>query len=180
MQFSRQKLCSTWWLLLTACLVAAPLHAHLMVAQHGTLNIVGDRAFMVLSLPVSAFEGVDINSDGQVSMAEFDQSQALISQVVKQKVRLSEQNNQLPLMGLMVSAEAPHHGDEQVISQMIVMAQFPLENADLSQLDFQMGLFGLSQPEQIMKMTATRASDRQKLTFELSAQAPKKALKFTQ
>jgi hypothetical protein len=47
-------------------------HAHLMVAQHGTLNIVDDGVFMVLSLPISAFNGVDEDSNGKISMLEFN------------------------------------------------------------------------------------------------------------
>jgi hypothetical protein len=34
---------------------STPAAAHLMVAQKGTLNLQGDGAFLVLSLPVSAF-----------------------------------------------------------------------------------------------------------------------------
>ena len=33
--------------------------AHLMLAQQGTLNIIDSDAFVVVSLPVSAFDGID-------------------------------------------------------------------------------------------------------------------------
>jgi hypothetical protein len=52
--------------------------AHLMVAQHGTLNVVDDGVFMVLSLPVSAFDGVDDDNDGKVSMLEFNNHRGAI------------------------------------------------------------------------------------------------------
>ena len=58
-------------LMLTLSLPQAAL-AHLMVAQHGSLNIVGDGAFMVLSLPASAFEDIDENGDGDISMIELN------------------------------------------------------------------------------------------------------------
>ena len=44
---------------LSSILFSSHLYAHVMVAQHGTLNVVDNDVFMVLSLPVSAFEGVD-------------------------------------------------------------------------------------------------------------------------
>jgi hypothetical protein len=57
--------------------------AHLMLAQHGTLNIVDDGAFMVLSLPISAFEGVDDDSDGKVSMVEFNNHRAVVVEIAR-------------------------------------------------------------------------------------------------
>jgi hypothetical protein len=52
---------------LTLNLIMGPVaHAHLMVAQHGTLNIVDDGVFMVLSLPISAFDGIDDDKDGNL------------------------------------------------------------------------------------------------------------------
>ena len=50
MTFLRQWLLA--FLLAWASVPAA--QAHLVVSQRGTLNIVGDGAYMVLSLPVSA------------------------------------------------------------------------------------------------------------------------------
>ena len=39
-------------LILVANIVKAPVvYAHLMVAQHGTLNVIDNHAFIVLSLP---------------------------------------------------------------------------------------------------------------------------------
>ncbi len=47
-------------------------NAHLMVAEHGTLNFVDNNVFIVLSIPMSAFKGVDENKDGKVSIVEFN------------------------------------------------------------------------------------------------------------
>ncbi len=33
-------------------------NAHLMVAEHGTLNFVDNNVFIVLSIPMSAFKGL--------------------------------------------------------------------------------------------------------------------------
>lgn len=57
---------------LAATLVASRADAHLMVAQHGTLNLVGDGAFMVLSIPATALPGADDDHDGRLSRAELE------------------------------------------------------------------------------------------------------------
>lgn len=67
-------------------------HAHLMPTQRGTLNVVDDGAFMALSLPVSAFNGVDENGDGdgEWSMIEFNSHRLDISKIVAGGVTLSD------------------------------------------------------------------------------------------
>ncbi|MEZ9140430.1 hypothetical protein AB4153_09300, partial [Shewanella sp. 10N.286.52.E4] len=60
---------------ITTCIILSGLtfssvQAHMMVAQHGTINLVDDGAFMVLSLPVSAFHFLDN------SLTELDGSDA--------------------------------------------------------------------------------------------------------
>ena len=57
-----------------------------MVARHGTLNFVDDGAFMVLSLPMSAFEGIDDDGDGKVSMIEFNNHRTGIVGAVRHAV----------------------------------------------------------------------------------------------
>ncbi|MFM8518205.1 MAG: hypothetical protein ACKODA_10080 [Nevskiaceae bacterium] len=46
---------------------APPLAAHLMEHQHGSLNLVEQRGYLVLSVPVSALSGVDDNRDRRVN-----------------------------------------------------------------------------------------------------------------
>ena len=55
-------------LVLLLCISTIPVaNAHLMVAQQGTLNVVDDGAFVVMSLPISAFSSVDDDGDGKLS-----------------------------------------------------------------------------------------------------------------
>jgi hypothetical protein len=94
---------------LTLSLVMGPVaHAHLMVAQHGTLNIVDDGVFMVLSLPISAFDGVDDDNDGKVSMIEFNNHRAAIIESIEQNVTLGDKEGNLSLEGIMLSPVVPH------------------------------------------------------------------------
>lgn len=57
---------------LPLCGLGAPTaQAHVILAQKGTLNIVDGGAFMVLSLPVSAFSGIDDDGDALLSPTEL-------------------------------------------------------------------------------------------------------------
>jgi len=142
-----------------------------MVAQHGTLNFVDDGAFMVLSLPISAFEGIDDDSDGKVSMIEFNNHRAAIVESVGQNVTLSDIEGNLSLEGIMLSPVVGHDASDESISQLTVMGRFALADAN-GALRFQVGLFGKQSTGQLLKMTATRQSDKQEHIFELTPVTP--------
>ena len=55
---------------------------HLIVDQKGTLNFVDDGAFLVISLPVTAFEGSDDDGDGRLSFAEMARHTAAIQRQI--------------------------------------------------------------------------------------------------
>ena len=62
------------WLALGLALWAPQAQAHMMVAQKGTLNFEAGGAYLLVSLPVSAFTGFDDETNGG--------AQALADQVV--------------------------------------------------------------------------------------------------
>lgn len=139
MRFINQYISIT---LLTLTVSMSPsAQAHLMVAQHGTLNIIDDGAFMVLSLPISAFEGVDDDNDGKVSMVEFNKHRAAIIEMVNQNVTLSDKEGSRPLQGIMLSPVVPHDASKESISQLTVMGRFTLDTPN-SALRFHSGLYG--------------------------------------
>lgn len=127
-------------------------YAHVMVAQRGTLNFVDDGVYMVLSVPVSAFEGTDDNKDGKLSKGEFDRHQAAIALIVKDKVALSNTSEKLILKGLMLSPATPHDASNSDASQLIVMGKFELKNTD-SPLLYQFNLFGNTLAEKSIEIT---------------------------
>lgn len=47
-------------------------HAHLMPADHGTLHVVDDAAYGVVSIRVAALHGFDDDGDGLLAMAELE------------------------------------------------------------------------------------------------------------
>ena len=160
-----------------ACtLLAGPLaQAHLMVAQHGTLNIVDEDIFMVLSLPISAFYGIDDDDNGDVSMVEFNNHRDAIVQAIRQGVTLRDAQGNCSLEGIMLSPVVSHDRLDEPISQLAVMGRFALSGSD-DDLRFHMGLYGKQAAEQLIEMTATRVRDNEKIVFELTPTAPTRVL----
>ncbi len=171
LQSTYKSVSVTLLILILAVPMSPSVQAHLMVAQHGTLNIVDDGAFMVLSLPISAFEGVDDDSDGKVSMVEFNNHRAEIVESVGQNVTLNDKEGSLSLQGIMLSPVVPHDAPEEPLSQLIVMGRFSLAGTK-GELRFQSGLFGKQASERLLKITVTRKSDNQKHVFELTPATP--------
>lgn len=154
-----------------AALPAQLVFAHLMEAQHGTLNIVDDSVFMVLSLPISAFEGLDDDRDGQVSMVEFNRHRGAIIEAFRNNIYLDDSRERLLLRGTLLSPVLSHDRSDGQISQLTVMGRFALAGAD-SALRFHVGLFGKSEEEQSLEITATRARDQYTAVLQLTPATP--------
>jgi len=153
---------------LFALIISQQSFAHVMVAQHGTLNVVEDGVFMVLSLPVSAFSGFDDDKDGKLSTAEFSLHRAVIVKAIQEGIVLTDTTGKIALQGMMLSPVTSHHSPNAPTSQLIVMGRFALVDAN-SVLHYQVNLFGKSAAEQLLEITATRKADKQKHVFELTA-----------
>ncbi len=148
--------------------LASTAQAHLMVAQHGTLNLVGTGAFLVLSLPVSAFEGVDDDGDGRLSFAELKAHRAAIEAAVVKRVRLADAHGVLPLQGVMLSLSPPDDAPAAPASQLVVMGRYALpgDAARVSALQWAMPLFGRHADEQRLVLNVTRGAEQQALLLQ--------------
>ena len=171
MQSIYRNVPGTWLTLVLIVLMSPSALAHLMVAQRGTLNIVNDGAFMVLSLPISAFAGIDGDNDGKVSMVEFNNHRAAIVESVGQNVSLSDKEGNLPLKGIMLSPVVPHDASEESLSQLIVMGRFSIAAAR-GEFRFRSNLFGKQTGEQVLKITVTHESDSREQNFEITPALP--------
>jgi HupE / UreJ protein len=147
---------------LWAC--GTPAQAHLLVAQHGTLNLVGDGAFMVMSLPVSAFAGVDDDGDGRLSVAELRTHQANIIARVHHGIALWEETGARPLQGLMVNLASPDESPATPSAQLMVLGRFALAAQDQS-LRLRVDLFGTTPGEQTFQVKVLRGGQAQWLVF---------------
>ena len=71
-------------------LAASPAWAHLMPAQQGTLNVLGNAVFAALSLPVSVFAGADDDGDGRLSAAELRAHEAMLRTEIARHVHITD------------------------------------------------------------------------------------------
>lgn len=147
-------------------------HAHLMVAQRGTLNVVEKGAFMVISLPVTAFEGVDDNADGLLSNEEFTHHKQALLDTVKQGVRLTDANGSHTLQGLLLSPAPTDETHPDSTQQLVAMGRFPLDQPTEA-MQLQVSLFGTGTEEQTQYITVSRPADgrRQLLVFSPQEQS---------
>jgi hypothetical protein len=84
-------------------LISTSVQAHLMVSEHGTLNLVGDGGFLVLSLPAAAFPFADDDGDGRLALAELRVHQARLTAAVQAGVLLRDDAGPRPLEGVLLS-----------------------------------------------------------------------------
>ena len=166
-------------LLYISFLMPFSAYAHLMVAQHGTLNFMDDSAYMVLSLPASAFSNADENKDGRLSITEFSDHRESIVDVVLNNVSLGNKNNLFTLHNLMVSPVTPHGAPADPADQIIAMGRFSV-SGDTKTLYFSVDLFGVQQEKKLLEITAKRKKSNDEHTFELSPEVSRMKLNFNQ
>ncbi len=151
--------------LLLCGLTPSMTHAHVMVAQKGTLNIVDDGAFMVLSLPISAFSGIDDDGDARLSPTELRlHVQAIVAQV-QANVRLVNGALPLPLQGVFMHLSPAHDSAGGSADQIVVMGRFAVP-PNATDLRLTMGLFGRDSTERQLDVTVTRQAQRHVAHFE--------------
>ena len=144
-----------------AVLATSTAQAHLMAAQKGTLNIVGDAAFLVLALPVSALTGVDDDGDGTVSKAELGSHANAIREQVTAGVELRGSSGALPLQLLMLDISRDETRPDAASRHLVVMGRFQLRSMGTDGLSLRFSLFGTRADERQQDLTVTRQSETQ-------------------
>ncbi len=152
------------------CAGLTAAHAHLMPAQRGTLNFVGNGAFLVLSIPAAALVGADNDGDGKLSVAELQIHRAAIFGAVQNGIRLMGEQGALPLQGLMVSLSPPDDAPTAPASQLVVLGRFALGEGQAQAqgdgaLRLELSLFGRGEAERSYQMTLTRGAQKQVAVF---------------
>jgi len=153
--------------ILAALLQAPAAFAHLMPPQRGTLNIVGGSAYLVLSLPVSAFAGVDDDGDGLLSVQEFATHRSDMLSAVRRHVQLRDARGALPVDGLMASPATPHDAPSAPFSQVIVLGRFDVSGSTGGHC-LQVRLFGTGERERSLVIGVTANGDDRRQPFTLT------------
>jgi len=133
---------------------STPAAAHLMVAQKGTLNLQGDGAFLVLSLPVSAFA---------------DTSEPHVVQQVLQRVVLRDAQGPRPLQGVLVSPSPDDDTPGSPVHQLVILGRFALAGPvpqGVESLQLSLNLYGTGKEEQRTELTVIDGDQRSLLILD--------------
>ena len=128
-----------------------------MAVQRATLNITQDGAYMVLSLPSSAFSGLEMDDDGdgKLSIAELRLHQAQLEQAVRTSVQVSDAQGALPLEALLLNFDIAHGSPEQALA-VIALGKYSLR-AQTPPLRWDIGLWGQAPQGSKIEATVTRS-----------------------
>jgi HupE / UreJ protein len=154
---------------LLAAVALPAAHAHLMVAQRGTLNLVGSGAFVVMSVPVQALQGFDDDGDGRMSLAEMRAHARAVQAQIQQGMQLIGSNGPLALEGLMLNLSPDDSAAPSTpAAHLVVLGRFALADVSpqaVSGLKLRFALFGIAAESKRQTITVTRGGEAQKLVL---------------
>ena len=124
-----------------------------MVAQRGTLSFQARGAYLLISLPVSAFHGFDEDGDRRMSEGELARHRGALSDQVLAGIQLLRGTEALPLEGLLLNLSRPHHVSGPA-EQIVIMGRFKAPGD--GPLRFQLQLFGGDAATRQLQLRITR------------------------
>lgn len=148
--------------LLAVLLLAAvaPARAHLMPEKQGTVNVVGNNAYMVVTVPTAALRGFDDNRDGMIDVPELVRHvDALRAQVL---AGFAVTDDRLTPTGSVTWLLTPNTGDTaQAPSDYLLAMQSLTFAAAPRHLRIRYALFGTSGSDRQLTLTATSGAVRE-------------------
>ena len=146
-------------------LYGTPSQAHLIVAQSGTLNFVDGGAFLVLSMPPSAFSGIDENGDGEIAPTEVVNQLDAIKKQVHKGIELSDgTTGGVPLKGLLVSAVHLEENAKNPVAQLMILGRFAISDPT-PPVSLNIRLYGEVPEEAYYSVAVKHAGRTQKFLF---------------
>lgn len=97
-------------ILLCAIFFERHAQAHLLPAQHGTIHLQQNAAFVAVALPVSASKLGDLNHDGYLSTQEAQAAQQALAQEVLAHISLLDGEVRAQVDFIQINAEQDHSG----------------------------------------------------------------------
>lgn len=147
--------------------------AHLLPANHGTVNLVDKSAFSVLSVPTSALTNVDDNHDGWVDMTELQRHEAQIRDEIDHRFVITDGETS----GVTVRIDlvlSPQHDAASDRADQIVALKHTQFTAPPTQVRVHCDLYGNRDSDRELSIHATRVhnTEKQGETAVLSPGAP--------
>ena len=148
--------------------LSSPATAHLLPAQTATMNIAGNTAYFVVSVPASALSGVDDDGNGSLSIAEIARHNRAIA--LQFNRRFSASADGLGGTPMMTMAWSPQTDGPQTDSSYVVILHSVRFGAAPVKPAVRTDLFGTRDGEAQMTMTAKH--DKREDTAEVAILSP--------
>lgn len=139
-----------------------------MVAQKGTLNLQGDGAYLVLSLPTTAFSGIDDDGDGAWSAQELEANEARIHQQLRAGLHLRDAQGPRPIDGVTLVPTPADDLAKHAVNHLVVLVRFKLAQPVASEepegardLVLRTNLFGQFEAERVLSIAITQGPYKQ-------------------
>lgn len=172
--FCQFRPCFTWvkcLLIWLGCCGPALTHAHLINDQQGALTLQPQGMILMLSVPVSAFQGVDDDHDQKLSDQELTQHAAAIHSEIQKKLWIQRDDRRIEIQDLLVTLSTPKDMNEVPASHLTVMGKFSATDTDQADHGrLELHLYGVNADEQLYSIKVKK-SDRVHL-FTLDPSRP--------
>ena len=154
-----QRLTGFAWVLLmalAACMVTpGTAAAHLLPPQNATIHAVGNKVYVVVSVPVSALSGVDDDGDGQLSAAELRRHHGDIARQFTQRFHLSMSTETGRELKSWVLSPQTGGGDLVPMNYVVVLEALQFSRS-VDDLALRTDLFGTRDAEATLSIRATQ------------------------
>jgi hypothetical protein len=137
----------------------------MMPAQQGTLNVVGDSVFEVVSVPVSALRAFDDDHDGRLSDVEVDAHLTALQAEVGARFRLFDGTSAGTQEMVLVRAEPDERDEANGVSgagsrQVLALLKTRFSAPPIA-LRLETDLFGVAEGEGQFTLRATRGAEKE-------------------
>lgn len=132
-----------------------PGHAHLLPAQQATVNLVGNAAFVAVSLPVSALHGFDDDGDQQLSQHELQRHQDRLRQQVDAGLMLASAQGLAQTVRVDLVLSAGHNDRPDLGNQLLVLKHVRFDTVAQT-VTLRNALWGKDESERRIMVKATR------------------------
>jgi hypothetical protein len=139
---------------------ATGARAHLLPPQHATVNVVGESAFVVASVPVSALHGFDDDRDGLLDAGELTRHRSELQAELSRRFSVTDGGQPGTVLALDLFFE-PRDGDGTRRADQLLVLEHVRFARPPRRLSISTDLFGSGPRENTLEILATRNSKRE-------------------
>ena len=112
--------------------LASPVYGHLMPSGHGTINVVGSKLYVILSVPVAGFSLQGPRGNDRINQAELKQSQRRLHEQIESGLVLRGGDDVATFEKILFNLPVGNHHDAQTNADLTVMIVAQLERPPTS------------------------------------------------